>query len=99
MDFTRYEKYAIVFVLSEIMKADGVVDLKEQEYLDEIYLKLGITFKDIPTIVDMDILSCKNILKAMSEAKRARANQYFLAMAAADGHVDNCELDIIQKIC
>ena len=99
MDFTLYEKYAIVCVLSQIMKADGVVDLKEQEFLDEMYQNLGITFKDISTIVDLDILTCKNILRAMSDVKKKKANQYFLAMAAADGHIDNCELDIIQQFC
>ena len=52
--FTTIEKYAIVKVLSHIMKADGIVHHKEEEYMDQIYSDFSITIHDIEDISNID---------------------------------------------
>lgn len=36
-NFTKFEKYAIINILSRIMKADGVIDPKEEDFMNHIY--------------------------------------------------------------
>lgn len=38
--FSTIEKYAIIKVLSHIMKADGIIHPKEEEYMDQTYSDL-----------------------------------------------------------
>lgn len=35
-NFTKFEKYAIINILSRIMKADGVIDPKEEDFMNHI---------------------------------------------------------------
>ena len=44
---TKNEKYAIVNILSQIMKADGIIHPKEEEFMDKVYSDLGITDLDL----------------------------------------------------
>ena len=41
-NFTKIEKYAIVIVLLCIMKADGIIHPKEEEFMNEIYSNFDI---------------------------------------------------------
>ena len=88
MDFTSNEKYAIVAVLSSIMKADGVIEPDEQALMDKIYRSLGININDFPIIAALDVDDCKRILKDMPEQKKEHVQKCFLEMVGVDGHVD-----------
>ena len=49
-NFTKIEKYAIVIVLLCIMKADGIIHPKEEEFMNEIYSNFDITISDLENI-------------------------------------------------
>lgn len=95
--FTTIEKYAIIKVLSHIMKADGIIHPKEEEYMDQIYREFSITVKDIEDISNIDDIQTKHIISGLSDVNKAIALALFDRMAKADGFVHPKEIDIINQ--
>ena len=62
IQFTAIEKYAIVTILSQIMNADGIVHPKEEEYMNHVYAKLGITISDMEDMANMDDIQAKLVI-------------------------------------
>ena len=60
--FTTIEKYAIVKVLSHIMKADGIIHPKEEEYMNQTYSDFSITIHDLEDISNIDDIQTKLII-------------------------------------
>ncbi|MBE6287509.1 MAG: TerB family tellurite resistance protein [Mediterranea massiliensis] len=53
-NFTTIEKYAIIKVLSHVMKADGIIHPKEEEYMNHIYNEFSITINDLEDISNIN---------------------------------------------
>lgn len=97
-ELTISEKFAIIAILSEIMKADGIIHPKEEEYINSIYKTFGVTINDLEDIGNMDIIQAETIIEKMGEEKRNYARSLFLEMARCDGYVHPKELQIINSI-
>lgn len=95
--FTTIEKYAIIKVLSHIMKADGIIHPKEEEYMDQIYSEFFITIKDLENISNIDDIQTGLIISKMSDDNKTIAQALFDGMAKADGFVHPKENDIINQ--
>lgn len=95
--FTTIEKYAIVKVLSHIMKADGIIHPKEEEYMDQTYNDLSITIQDLDDISNIDDIQTKLIICGMSDDNKTIAKTLFFGMAEADGIVHPKETEIINQ--
>lgn len=98
MNFTQNEKYALITVLNTIMKADGVIEHKEQKFMDHIYRKLGVTIDDLQTISQMEVDDCKPIFDAMPADKKELVSKCLLEMVGIDGHVDLRELRVLHNL-
>lgn len=96
--FTTIEKFAIVTILSQIMKADGIIHPKEEEYMDKVYTELGIMISDMEDITNMDAIQAKSIINAMQVEKKQFAQSLFISMAKADGYIHPLETEIIDKL-
>lgn len=96
--FTTIEKFAIVTILSQIMKADGIIHPKEEEYMDKVYTELGIMISDMEDITNMDAIQAKSIINAMQVEKKQFAQSLFVSMAKADGYIHPLETEIIDKL-
>ena len=96
--FTTIEKFAIVTILSQIMKADGIIHPKEEEYMDKVYAELGIMISDMEDITNMDAIQAKSIINAMQVEKKQFAQSLFVSMAKADGYIHPLETEIIDKL-
>lgn len=96
--FTMIEKFAIVTILSHIMKADGIIHPKEEEYMDKVYTELGIMISDMEDITNMDTIQAKSIINAMQVEKKQFAQTLFVSMAKADGYIHPLETEIIDKL-
>jgi uncharacterized tellurite resistance protein B-like protein len=96
--FTTIEKYAIIKVLSHIMKADGIIHPKEEEYMDQIYSVFSITINDIEDISNIDDIQTKLIICGMSDKNKSIAQTLFVRMAEADGIIHPKESEIINQI-
>lgn len=95
---TSNEKYAIVNILSQIMKADGIIHPKEEEYMDKVYDELGITINDLEDVANIDDLQAKLVIDEMSKENRDYARSLFIGMAESDGYVHPKEAAIIERI-
>ena len=83
--FTIIEKFAIVTILSQIMKADGIIHPKEEEYMDKVFAELGIKISDMEDITNMD-------------DKKQYAHSLFVSMAEADGYIHPKETEVIDQL-
>ena len=92
------EKYAIVNVLSQIMKADGIIHPKEEEFMNNVYAKFGMTINDLEDAANIDDIQMKLIIDEMSAANRDYARSLFIGMAESDGYVHQSEAAIINQI-
>ena len=98
MNFTTKEKQAIIAILSSIMKADGVVQPDEQQFIDRAYRKLGISIHDLQGSATMGADECKQVYNALSEEKKNHVSKCFLDMVGVDGKVDLRELKVLHGL-
>ena len=97
-ELTINEKYAIVNILSQIMKADGIIHPKEEEFMDKAYCDLGITINDLEEIANIDDIQAKHIIGEMSKESKDYARSLFIGMAESDGYVHPRESAVINHI-
>ena len=95
---TIIEKFAIVTILSQIMNADGIIHPKEEEYMDKVFVELGITISDMEDMTNMDNIQAKSVINAMQDEKKQYAQFLFISMAEADGFIHPKETEIINQI-
>lgn len=95
--FTTIEKYAIVKILSHIMKADGIIHPKEEEYMNQTYSNFSITIHDLEDISNIDDIQTKLIICDMSDDNKTIAKALFVGMAEADGIIHPKETEIINQ--
>lgn len=95
--FTTIEKYAIIKVLSHIMKADGIIHPKEERYMDKTYSDFSITISDIEDISNIDDIQTKLIISGMTDENKILAKVLFVRMAEADGTIHPKETEIINQ--
>ena len=91
------EKFAIIAILTEIMKADGVIHPKEEEYMNDIYKAFGVTINDLEDIRNLDGIQAKAILDEMMNDKRSYVRSLFLEMAKCDGYIHPKEKQLINS--
>lgn len=95
--FTTIEKYAIIKVLSHIMKADGIIHPKEERYMNKTYSDFSITISDIEDISNIDDIQTKLIISGMTDENKILAKVLFVRMAEADGTIHPKETEIINQ--
>ena len=98
IQLTIQQKFAIVAILTQIMNADGIIHPKEEEYMDKVYMELGITIGDIEDMTNIDELQAKQIVREMSEGQRQYSQNLFVSMAISDGVSHPKESAIIEQI-
>ena len=95
--FTTIEKYAIVKVLSHIMKADGIIHPKEEEFMNQIYSNFAIKISELENITSIDDIQANHIVRNMPNKKKEQAMALFAEMAKADGFIHPKEIEIINQ--
>lgn len=98
IQLTIQQKYAIVAILTQIMNADGVIHPKEEEYMDKVYMELGIKIGDIEDMTNIDEFQAKQIVREMSEKQIEYAYSLFVEMSKCDGYVHPSEKKIISHL-
>jgi uncharacterized tellurite resistance protein B-like protein len=98
IQLTIQQKYAIVAILTQIMNADGVIHPKEAEYMDKVYVELGIKIGDIEDMTNIDEFQAKQIVREMSKEQKQYSQNLFVSMAKSDDFFHPKESAIIEKI-
>ena len=96
--FTIIEKFAIVTILSQIMKADGTIHPKEEEYMDKVFAELGIIISDMEDMANMDDIQARAVINEMLDDKKQYAQSLFVSMAEADGYLHPKETEIMDQL-
>lgn len=92
------EKRVIFYMLSLIMKADGILNPAEIDFLDSVFKEFEL---DVSEFDHMDDLSFDELSKEyvlFSSETQSYAKKLFEEMARCDGYVDPRELVIIQRL-
>lgn len=55
------------------MKADGIINPKEEEYMNQVYRAFSTTIQDLEEISDFDDILAKHIIKRMSNENKKLA--------------------------
>ncbi len=97
-EFSKIEKYALMHILIQIMEADGIVDKREELFIDKMFNLFQITEKEVSIIVNFEQYQCENLIKEMQGEKKEFAKKIFYEIAYCDGILAQSELDIILKI-
>ena len=92
-NFTKIEQYAIIKILSCIMKADGIIEFMNQTYND-----FAITVSDLEYISSIDDIQANSIVRSMTNEKKKQTLSLLVGMAKADGFIHPKEKDIISQI-
>ncbi len=80
------------------MRADNVIDEAEAAFIDSIFkqFELGIEEFDHMEMLDIDLLAAD--FATLDREVKDYAKTLFMLMAECDGHVDQSELDIIDRL-
>ena len=98
MEFNSIEKMAIIFFLNKIMEADTIIDPREVEFLDQMYVRLAVTEQDLPRLEMMDLEYSAKIISGMMPDKIQFAKEAFSEMAVCDGFYDPREKKLIESL-
>lgn len=98
IQFSNIERFAIVFILIRIMKADNIIAPQEQIFMNKIFEKFNIYKEDIPILSNLDLLQCELLIKDLDTSKKKYVLQLCDEMAKCDGNVDTRELAIINNL-
>ena len=96
--FTSNQKFAILSVLSQIMNADGLIHPKEEEYLNKMYVELGVKIGDVEDMTNIDDIQAKQIVRDLTDDQKDYVLSLFVSMAESDGYVHPKELVVIGEI-
>lgn len=97
--YTNIERYALIFILMQVMEADSVIHEQEIAFLNRIFIQFEITEQEISIISNLDLQQCESIIMEMESSKKKEAVALFKEMASCDGYIDPRELKIIDHLC
>lgn len=98
MNFTLLEKLAILKAVDEVMMADNFVDIGEATYLTQILGNFNLEISILNDARKMKTSIATNILRDMSQEKKALLYLMMREMANADGNTDAEELEVILSV-
>lgn len=98
-EYTNIERYALIFILMQVMEADSIIHEQEIAFLNRMFIKFKITEQEISIISNLDLQQCESIIREMESLKKEEAISLFKEMASCDGYTDPRELKIIDHLC
>lgn len=98
MEFSTIEKIAIAKALDEIIQADGEIKQGEMSYLRQLFEVVGFDMAHIVTARETDPHEAIQVLRSMTNEKKALLALMMHEMAEADGEIDLEELKVIGTI-
>lgn len=96
--YTLEQKYAIAYILIQIIEADTIIHDKEVEYMNSVMKELTLTTQDIEYIEELELSYCMDIVKNMQQEQKAEAIEMFRAMISIDGRIDPREVAVIDGL-
>ena len=96
--YTKKQQYAIIYILIQIMEADGIIDPGEVIFLNRILADFNISESELEIINSFEIHQSCTFLSDMPDVNKDYARSLFIGMAESDGYSDPRELKIIESL-
>ena len=96
--YTQKQKYAIAYILMQIIEADAIVHPKEIEYFNSIMKEFAISTEESELIESLEYHTAIQIIKNIESTEKNNALEMFKTMISIDGNIDPREVAIIDKL-
>ena len=96
--YTKKQKYAIAYILMQIIEADTIIHDKEIEYMNSILKQFAFTTQDVEYIEELELSYCMDIVKEMQQEQKNAAIEMFRTMISIDGRIDPREVAVIDGL-
>lgn len=93
------EKIAVIKILNEILKADGVTHEKEIEYLNSIIASFDLNKSHWADVDALITLQAMDIIRGMSVDKKVMVAQLMGKMIVVDNDINYNEVKLYNTIC
>lgn len=93
--YTAEERRTILYVLTEVMMADGVLRPEEQHFFDKVFSNIDADVADLTAMEHIDNEYALSVFNAMSEDKQKNLRNSLYEMAMADGVLDSREQAVL----
>lgn len=94
--YTIEERRTILYVLTEVMMADGVLHPSEQLFFDEIFDAIGADVVDLTAMEHIDNEYALGVFHKMDSHKQGHFKKVLHSMAMADGVFDPRERNVLR---
>ena len=96
--YTQKQKYAIAYILMQIIEADTIIHDREIEYMNSILKQLAFTTQDIEYLENLELSYCMDIVKDMQQEQKNEVIEMFRTMISIDGRIDPREVAVIENL-
>lgn len=93
--YTVEERRTILYVLTEVMMADGFLHPSEQSFFDEIFDAIGADVSDLSAMEHIDKEYALAVFHKMDSLKQVHFKLALHSMAMADGVLDPREQNVL----
>ena len=97
-EYTKKQKYAIAYILMQIIEADTIVHPKEIEYYNSIMKEFAISAEESELIESLEYHTAIQIIKDIASEQQNIALGIFKTMMSIDGNIDPREAAIIDRL-
>ncbi|MBR5576811.1 MAG: hypothetical protein IKW22_06005 [Bacteroidaceae bacterium] len=94
-NYSAEERRTILYVLTEVMMADGVLRPEEQRFFDKMFSIIEADIADMTAMEHIDNGYALSVFNAMSEDKQKQLRNSLYEMAMADGILDSREQAVL----
>ncbi|MCM1036132.1 MAG: hypothetical protein NC406_02235 [Bacteroides sp.] len=98
MKYNTREKITIIAILIAIIEADGIIDPRETDFLNDVIIDFDLSESELEQTMEMDFNLVINEFKQFNNDKKRKAMELFIGMAECDGYADSREIMIIDSI-
>ena len=96
--YTQKQKYAIAYILMQIIEADAIAHPKEIEYYNSIMKEFAISTEESELIESLEYHTAIQIINDIESEQRNRVLEMFKTMISIDGNIDPREAAIIDRL-
>ena len=97
-EYTKKQKYAIAYILMQIIEADAIAHPKEIEYFNSIMKDFAISTEESELIESLEYHTAIQIIKDIESKQKNNALELFRTMISIDGNNDPRETAIIDRL-
>ena len=101
-DLTHQEKVAVMKILLDIMRADGIIDSREEAFFTHVSTIIDLSDVPLPEIEAFNSLIALTIIRDFSPEQKADFARLMGGMIVADADINYNEVkiyDVVNEFC